>query len=524
MSEKLVALVVDDDPGDIELLKRLVEELPTPAIDLRSANDLGTAYALLAYEPIDLVIVDYLIGAATAADLVGELRGRGDDRPIIVLTGQGDEAIAAALIKAGADDYLIKGTFEVDRFAEAIESGFAGQRARAAEARERRRIGELQTAKTALETGNARLAELYERAHEFVDHVSHEFRTPLTVVREFASIIQDGLAGEVSDQQRRYLDLIINRADDLSGLVDDMLDLSKLDVGTLGIHRADCTVAEIFERVEPTLERRALAAGAEVCVYAPPDLPTLFCDARKIERVITNLVVNALKYCNEPAQVSVTAAPGSDPSELVIAVRDNGPGISEADQRRIFERFRQLDNSYRCTAKGFGLGLSIVKHLVHLSYGQVDVSTPPNGGSIFSFTVPTSDRLALVRKAMRAATSAYNNACHVALVEARCDPVGFSEVYDELSALIQRQLMRFDLVLTPEPGRWLMVVVHDQPGPAELIERIVQSVQQTNGSRAERLPELQLKLVGTWPLAEDMEEFERRYLPLAGGLEIVHVG
>ena len=158
-----------------------------------------------------------------------------------------------------------------------------------------------------LERKNRRLEELYQTAHRFVDNVSHEFRTPLTVIMEYASLMQDGVVGELTSEQQQMLDVISDRAGDLNNMVNDMLDISKLETSMLGMWRCVCTVDDALDRVRDSLLKKASVKQIDLRFDIPEGLPEVFCDDEKIGRVLVNLVTNAIKFCGRPGKVHVWA-------------------------------------------------------------------------------------------------------------------------------------------------------------------------------------------------------------------------
>src|SRR5690606_16188025 len=151
-----------------------------------------------------------------------------------------------------------------------------------------------------LKRKNRRLKRLYETAHRFVDNVSHEFRTPLTVIKEYVGLVHDGVLGGLSEEQADMLEVVTDRADDLNNMVNDMLDISKLDAGMLGLWRKTCNVSDMIERVRPSLERKSHLKQVAIEFDIPETLPQVFCDDEKIGRVIVNLAINAIKFSGDP--------------------------------------------------------------------------------------------------------------------------------------------------------------------------------------------------------------------------------
>ena len=156
---------------------------------------------------------------------------------------------------------------------------------------------------------NARLAELTDTAHRFVDNVAHEFRTPLTVIQEFVSIVTDGMAGPVCDQQAEYLQIVARAAADLGGMVDDLLDTSRIKAGTLRVDRRVVQPESLLLPIQALLRTRAADKGIRVLIEPLGELPAVLADAEKAGRVLVNLVVNAVKFSPESSTVQITGRP-----------------------------------------------------------------------------------------------------------------------------------------------------------------------------------------------------------------------
>lgn len=233
---------------------------------------------------------------------------------------------------------------------------------------------------------NARLEEMTERAHRFVDDVSHEFRTPLTVIKEYTSLILDGLGGEVSPDQQDWLRTIDVATVDLNTMVEDFLDSSKLRAGRLRVDRRTLEVRDLLDDVDRLLARKAESAGITLRFACPADLPTVFADREKARRIVINLATNAIKFSPRGSTVRITAQDLGE--DVEIAVRDEGPGLSDEDRATLFERFRQLPSAMSPSVKGFGLGLNIARQLVWLNLGRIEVDSEPGRGPTFRFTLP----------------------------------------------------------------------------------------------------------------------------------------
>ncbi len=220
---------------------------------------------------------------------------------------------------------------------------------------------------------------------QFLANMSHELRTPLNAILGYTELILDNIYGEVPDRIHEVLRRVEKSGRHLLGLINDVLDLSKIEAGQLTLALADYSMKDVIQAVSTAVEALAAEKNLALRVALPPDLPLGKGDERRITQVLLNLVGNAIKF-TETGEVRVEVA-ASD-GDFVVSVSDTGPGILPADQQRIFEEFQQADTSSTKKKKGTGLGLSIAKRIVELHGGRIWVESTPEQGSTFRFTLP----------------------------------------------------------------------------------------------------------------------------------------
>jgi signal transduction histidine kinase len=238
------------------------------------------------------------------------------------------------------------------------------------------------------------LATMSDSAHRFVEDVAHEFRTPLAVIQEFASIMADGIGGEVSEKHVEFLDYIANATRDLSLLVDDFLDSSKLRTGTLRVDRRSYAVGDVLDACWPLLEARARARGIALERSCDPDAPRVFLDLDKAKRALSNLVVSALKVSTPDSRVLVRAG-AIDADAVRFQVCDQGPTMSTPQLQRLRRHFATGGAHASADSGEIGLGLSLVSELARVNLGSASIDRCTLGGNCFSFTAPI-DRLSSV--------------------------------------------------------------------------------------------------------------------------------
>ncbi len=224
---------------------------------------------------------------------------------------------------------------------------------------------------------------------EFVSMVSHELRTPLTSIKGFTDLILDGDAGEVDEEQREYLEIVQKNADRLLGLINDLLDISRIESGRIHLKIEPVSLQEIVSLVVATMQPQLETKDQPLSVEIDPAASRVMGDRDKLVQVLTNLVSNAHKYSPEgrPIRIEVTRQNGF----AHVAVIDKGFGISTEDQAKLFTRFFRVENSLTREIGGTGLGLNIVKSIVELHGGGISVVSRPGAGSTFAFTVPLAE-------------------------------------------------------------------------------------------------------------------------------------
>jgi signal transduction histidine kinase len=219
----------------------------------------------------------------------------------------------------------------------------------------------------------------------FLANMSHELRTPLNAILGYTELILDSIYGEPSEKMREVLERLQANGKHLLGLINDVLDLSKIEAGQLTLDLADYSLADVVHTVitavEPLASRKQLVLTAEVASNLPPGRG----DGRRLAQVLLNLVGNAIKFTDQgEIAIKATASGGA----FTIAVRDTGPGIATLDQGKIFEEFKQADNSATKRKGGTGLGLSIAKRIIEMHGGRIWVESEVGKGSTFVFTIP----------------------------------------------------------------------------------------------------------------------------------------
>jgi signal transduction histidine kinase len=378
----LHVLLVEDNSGDARLLREMFRTESPDSFELTHVLRLSEALVLLAKGGIDIVLLDMGLPDGHGLDTVRRAHAVAPEIPLIVLTGMDDEALAAEAMKEGAQDYLIKGQIENRALPRALRHSIERQR--------------MQTETDLIRTHQMQFKD------EFLSHVSHELRSPLTAIHQFVTILLDGLAGDLKSDQRQYLDIVLRNIKQLDSMINDLLEVTRVQAGKLIIELQSTSVADAIVFVVNTLQGAAQAKGITLYPDIEHGLPLVCADPTRVRQILIVLVDNAIKFTPANGAVRVKARTfDGDANRLVLEVSDSGCGISPDMTERIFERLFQAPDLAWAGRKGLGLGLYICKELVTRQGGRIWASSAPGEGAVFSFTLPIFSLPELIAPALR---------------------------------------------------------------------------------------------------------------------------
>ena len=220
---------------------------------------------------------------------------------------------------------------------------------------------------------------------DFLANMSHELRTPLNAIIGFSQVLREGMVGDVNEKQREYLDDILSSGQHLLSLINDVLDLSKVEAGQVELQVAPFSLQDALERGVSMVREQATTEGVQVTLHKNGSLDVVSGDERRMSQVIFNLLSNAVKFTPTGGQVDVSAKRIN--GEMRVSVADSGPGIAAEDLDRIFEEFQQTEAGAR-QLEGTGLGLALSKRFVEMHGGRIWCESEVGKGSTFEFTLP----------------------------------------------------------------------------------------------------------------------------------------
>lgn len=245
----------------------------------------------------------------------------------------------------------------------------------------------LEEQRAELELVNERLKYASNMKSKFLASMSHEIRTPLNAIIGFAELLADESWGELNDQQRSFVTRIIDAGQHLLQLLNDVIDLSKVEAGTIELDAQPVAVNELVEQAARVIKGTARNASVSIVTVPDESRPVAMADERRVKQVLFNLLSNAVRYSPEGSSVRVIVESAGD--WVTVSVRDEGAGIPEADQERVFQEFVTLGGSAQ-NPGGAGLGLPLSRNLVRMHGGELELESTEGQGSTFRFTLPVA--------------------------------------------------------------------------------------------------------------------------------------
>ena len=361
-------LLIEDNPGDADLVRlRLVES--KSEVHVNCVPRLSDALACLDAETPSLVLLDLNLPDSHGAETFRRIMQKAPNVPVVILSGQDDEALALKAVHLGVQDYLVKGDITGKQLERAI-----------------RYAVERQGLLRALDISRKQQLEF---KNQFLSHVSHELRTPLTCIHQYVTLLLDGLAGPLAPDQHDHLKTVLKSVNQLHAMIRDLLEATRADSGKLRVEARCINIGELMHQAVAMM--RPIAAEKHVGLEIGLDMtiPLVYADPDRTLEVLINLIDNGIKFTAADGSVIVKASlVETDPTAVYLSVTDSGRGIPPESLPQVFERLYQDPNAVDGNRSGLGLGLYIAKEIVTLHGGRMWVASQPGSGSTFSFTLP----------------------------------------------------------------------------------------------------------------------------------------
>jgi signal transduction histidine kinase len=361
-------LLIEDNPGDADLVRlRLVEGNST--VEVSCVERLADGMACLSQHPPSVVLLDLNLPDSHGAETFRTVLAHSPDVPVVILSGQDDEALALKAVHQGVQDYLIKSDITSKQLERAM-----------------RYAVERQALLRSLEITRKQQLEF---KNQFLSHVSHELRTPLTCIHQYVTILLDGLAGPLAPEQSDHLKTVLKSVNQLHAMIRDLLEATRAESGKIRVEPRCISIGELVQQAVAMM--RPIAGEKQVGMEIGLDnrIPLVYADPDRILEVLINLADNAIKFTSPEGSVMVRACMvEADTDAVYVSVTDTGRGISPDAKALIFERLYQDPELIDDNRTGLGLGLYICRELVKLHGGKIWVASEPGQGSTFTFTLP----------------------------------------------------------------------------------------------------------------------------------------
>jgi sigma-B regulation protein RsbU (phosphoserine phosphatase) len=361
-------LLIEDNPGDADLVRLRLVEGKSP-VNVNCVNRLADGLASLSRETPSVVLLDLNLPDSHGAETFRRVMEHSPNVPVVVLSGQDDEALAMKAVHQGVQDYLIKGDISSKHLERAIRYSV-----------------ERQALLRALEISQKQQLDF---KNQFLSHVSHELRTPLTCIHQYVTLLVDGLAGSMLPEQSDHLKTVLKSVNQLHAMIRDLLEATRAESGKMRIEPRCIALGELVQQAVAMLRPTADEKRVGLEIGLDQRLPLVHADPDRVLEVLINLVDNAIKFTPAEGSVIVQATMvAADPDAVYVSVTDTGRGISPDAKALIFDRLYQDADAIDNNRSGLGLGLFICREIVRLHEGRIWVASELGQGTTFTFTLP----------------------------------------------------------------------------------------------------------------------------------------
>ncbi|MBI5149449.1 MAG: hybrid sensor histidine kinase/response regulator [Candidatus Omnitrophica bacterium] len=385
MDKDIQVLFVDDEESIIDGIQRLFIKEP---YGISGTTDVGQARQILEREKIKVLVSDHRMPAMLGVKFLQETKEKHPDVIRILFTGYTDFSAAEEAINLGQVYRFISKPWKTTELLATIRQAIAYYDL---VVENRRLYEETRAQNEELEIANRKLVDMYQLQREFTSTVSHELRTPLASIKTAVDLVARKMLGDVTNEQKEVLDRAKRNVDRLRHLVDDILDLTKIESGKLEMNFQMNDINHVVQEVADSLRDVAQSRGLYLKTELDTRIPRVPFASDRIIQVLNNLLGNAIKFTKEGG-ITVTSQDRSANNHIVVSVTDTGKGIAEEDIPKLFQKFQQIESPEENEEGGTGLGLAICKEIITRHGGKVVVESAPGKGSTFSFILPIQER------------------------------------------------------------------------------------------------------------------------------------
>ncbi len=377
-------IVVEDEMGARATLCGILEDAGYSVIGLEKG---AAALEMIRRSRFEVVITDIRLPDVGGMEILELAKEINPDATVIMITGYASVETAVDAVNQGAYAYFVK-PVNPDEIKRAIANALKQQRL----SQENKRLVEsLQRSNKLLYEANEELKKATEAKSEFLAHMSHELRTPLNVIIGFSELMLDEVPGGTNDEQKQCLNDILGSGRHLLNLINDILDLSKIEAGKMELKVKDFALSDLIESLRAIAVNEFAQRKQSLEVEVEAGLPPVRADKAKVRQVLINLLSNANKFTPDGGRIMVKAI--RENNWCQVSVIDNGIGIRRENHEKLFQPFVQMDSPLGGEKGGTGLGLTIARQLVEKHGGRIGVDSEYGRGSRFYFTLPLANGL-----------------------------------------------------------------------------------------------------------------------------------
>jgi signal transduction histidine kinase len=397
LEQRPILLAIDDDPDNRAFLSKAVAK---QGFEVLTAPNATQARRQLADRRPALIFLDVQMPEESGLTLLPQMLRDFPESVVVMMTAYGSEQVAAEALRGGADDYIAK-PIDLQRLRELLERNLEKQRLRQERQSLLARLKEsnrylmrqhaaLRRADEEILQVNRQLEQSNRYKSEFLANMSHELRTPLNAILGFSEILLDATMSLTGGERTEFLRNIHSSGQHLLGLINDILDLAKIEAGKMELKSEELQVGDVVQEVTAILEPMARQQGLQLTTVGVSEAGVIKADRSKVKQVLYNLLSNAVKFTPAPGHISLTV--NDAPEQLLISVHDTGIGIKAEDLPKLFREFEQIDGSYTRRYQGTGLGLALCRRFVQMHGGRIWAESQFGKGSTFTFTIPREPR------------------------------------------------------------------------------------------------------------------------------------
>ena len=378
-------LIISHSQARVDVLLGLSRNIKQLKFSIVVVSDLDEAMQLLANKHFHIVFLDYHLAANEDNVALIQLTNAYPEIPVLEFGDLQGNDIEQALLLDGAQDYLPLPRITAIGLMRAVCRSLERHRMISESEALKQNVKLLSEVKSV----NKQLRLRNEEIMQFYQTISHELKTPLTSIQSFVTILLDQISGEINDEQKDYLQIILKNCQQLSISVNDLLTVASLDTQKMKLYCREISLLSLVRRVVKSFEPIAASGNVRLRLSAE-QIPAIYADEMRLAEVLNNLLSNALKYTPEGGQVDISVVYGNESGVVQVLVRDSGVGIDKKHFNRLFDRLYQVDDKNTQGKAGLGLGLHICQQIISMHGGEINVDSELGQGSTFSFILPVT--------------------------------------------------------------------------------------------------------------------------------------